>query len=368
MKKIIFFLISGVFFNNSYSQITPFESSMGKKSATYFEAIHLYKLFDKASRKVMMKTMGNTDAGFPLHLVLISNDGKFDPAVWHKQNKVVILINNGIHPGEPDGIDASLQLVKDIINNKFKLPENVVVAFIPLYNIGGALNRNNFSRVNQNGPDAYGFRGNSQNLDLNRDFAKNDSRESVSFAKIFHFLDPDIFVDNHVSDGADYQHTMTLITTQYDKLGGELGEWVRNVFDPALYKSMSAKSWDMVPYVNFETADFEKGMTQFYEQPRYSSGYAALFQTIAYVPETHMLKPYADRVHSTYALMQTIIEQASAHSNVLLKTRRKQIKNIITKTGFPLNWHLDSTQFTFIPFKGYEQAFTTSEVTGLRRM
>ena len=86
------------------------------------------------------------------------------------------------------------------------------------------MNRNSFARANQNGPESYGFRGNAQNLDLNRDFIKSDSKNARSFAEIFHYLNPDILIDNHVSDGADYQHVMTLITTQYDKLGKELGE------------------------------------------------------------------------------------------------------------------------------------------------
>src|SRR5205085_10849189 len=129
---------------------------------------------------------------------------------------------------------------------------NVVLAFIPVYNIGGCLNRNSNTRVNQNGPEEYGFRGNSQNLDLNRDFTKCDSKEARSFAQLFHYLNPDIFIDNHVSDGADYQHTMTLITTQYDKLG-TLGTYLKNTFEPAIYSGMKQKGWDMVPYVNFET-------------------------------------------------------------------------------------------------------------------
>lgn len=117
-------------------------------------------------------------------------------------NKRIILINNGIHPGEPDGIDASMLLARDIVTNKVKLPDNVVLAFIPVYNIGGCLNRSAFYRVDQNGPEEFGFRGNSQNLDLNRDFIKSDSKEARSFAEIFHLTDPDIFLDNHVSNGS----------------------------------------------------------------------------------------------------------------------------------------------------------------------
>ena len=368
MRKLILLSILIAFFNNSYAQQCRFEKTNGLESATYFEAIDWYKNLDKISSKVLVKEMGMSDAGYPLHLVLVSNHGKFEAALWHKQNKAVILINNGIHPGEPDGIDASMMLVRDIVTNKIKLPDNVALAFIPVYNIGGCLNRNSYSRANQNGPLEYGFRGNAQNLDLNRDFTKNDSKEAKAFTQIFHLLDPDILIDNHVSDGADYQHTMTLLTTQYDKLGGSLGEWLKNIFEPQLYKGMTEKSWDMVPYVNFETETPDKGMEMFYDPPRYSSGYAALFQTIGFVPETHMLKPYKDRVLSTYALSLTVIEKASINATALIAERKKAKAEVSGAKSFPFKWTVDTTKFSLITFKGYEQGFKPSDATGLNRM
>lgn len=367
--KILFYFVTFLFLSHSsFSQQTPFEKSNGKESATYFQAIEFYKNLDKSSSKIIVKEMGPTDAGYPLHLVLISNDGKFDPTQWHKQNKVVILINNGIHPGEPDGIDASMMLVRDIANQKIKLPDNVVLAFIPVYNIGGCLNRNSFSRANQNGPVEYGFRGNAQNLDLNRDFTKVDSKNARSFTQIFHYLNPDILIDNHVSDGADYKYTMTLLTTQYDKLGADLGFWLKEKFEPELFKGMAKKGREMTPYVNFERSSPDSGMVQFYDPPRYSSGYATLFQTIAFMPETHMLKPFADRVRSTYALMQTFIEQTSIYANDLLDMKRKAMNETVKEKSFPLTWKPDSSKFSMITFKGYQQAFKTSDATGLQRM
>ena len=355
-------------YQTAFSQQTPFEKSHGKETATYFQAIKFYKNVAKSSSKIVCKEMGETDAGYHLHLVMVSNDKKFDPAIWHQQNKVVILINNGIHPGEPDGIDASMMLVRNIANNKIKLPENVALAFIPVYNIGGSLNRNSFSRANQNGPIAYGFRGNAQNLDLNRDFTKNDSKESRSFVQIFHYVNPDILIDNHVSDGADYQYTMTMLTTQYDKLGVDLGNWLKQKFEPELFKGMAQKNWEMTPYINFETAVPDSGMIAFYDPPRYSSGYAALFQTIGFIPETHMLKPFADRVMSTYAFMQTVMEQANLHSKDLIAARKKALQLIETEKSFPLLWQPDSSKFSMITFKGYEQAYKKSDATGLQKM
>ncbi len=368
MKKIIVFVALCYLSAYCYSQQCRFEKTNGLESATYFEAVAWYKNLDKISPQVLVKEMGMSDAGYPLHLVLVSNDATFEPAQWHKQNKAVILINNGIHPGEPDGIDASMMLVRDIVAKKIILPNNVCLAFIPVYNIGGCLTRGTTSRANQNGPVEYGFRGNAQNLDLNRDFTKCDTKEAKAFAQIFHFLDPDILIDNHVSDGADYQHTMTLLTTQYNKLSADFGGWLRETFEPQLYKGMAEKKWDMVPYVNFETTDFGKGMEMFYDPPRYSSGYAALFQTIGFVPETHMLKPFKNRVLSTYALMQTIIEKASVNAADLIKQRNKAKAETLKEKAWPLSWAVDSTKFSTITFKGYEQAFKTSDATGLQRM
>jgi hypothetical protein len=347
---------------------TRFERLQGLESAPYAECIAYYQQLDKQYNTLSLKAFAITDAGYPLHLVLFSADGRFDPRQWHQQNKVVILVNNGIHPGEPDGIDASMMLARDLASGKVKAPANVVIGFIPIYNIGGALNRGFFSRVNQNGPLTYGFRGNSQYLDLNRDFIKSDSRDAQAFAEIFHFLDPDIFIDNHVSDGADYQHTMTLLTTQHNKLGGKLGAFLHDRFEPALYQSMDAKNWPMCPYVNFEVGNPDAGWEAFYDPPRYSSGYASLFQTMAFVPETHMLKPFKQRVESTYALMQSIIELASIHATTLIECRRADIAAVRTQKNFPLSWIADTTRNDKVLFKGYATGRKPSEVTGFDRL
>ena len=248
------------------------------------------------------------------------------------------------------------------------LPDNVAIGIIPVYNIGGCLNRNSYTRANQNGPKEYGFRGNSQNLDLNRDFIKADSKEARSFTEIFHYLNPDILIDNHVSDGADFQHTMTLIATQYNKLGPVQGKWLRESFEPLLYKSMSKKGWEMIPYVDFGNTNFDKGMRMFMDPPRYSSGYAALFNTLSFMPETHMLKAYKERVTSTYDLMVTFMNASSENAEEIKMQRAKAFQQTKNQREFPLRWLPDSTVFSKINFSGYQQAYATSEATNLPKM
>jgi hypothetical protein len=369
MRKLITTaVLTAFFFNAIAQQVTDFELSKGTETTTYKDCIAYYQQLDKAFKTIQLKTFGNTDAGYPLHVVIFSKDGSFDPSKWHQQNKVVLLVNNGIHPGEPDGIDATMLLMRDLATKNIMVPDSVVVAAIAIYNIGGSLNRGSFSRANQNGPIAYGFRGNAQNLDLNRDFIKNDSRNARTFASIFQWCNPDIFMDNHVSDGADYQHTMTLLTTQHSKLGGAIGQYLHDVFEPAIYQKMAEKKWPMCPYVNFDDANPDKGWVAFYDPPRYSSGYAALFQTMSFVPETHMLKPFADRVKSTYALMQSIIETANQSATTIKKTRRQSIAATQQQQDFPLSWKVDSSRSDQISFLGYEAGYKPSEVSGKDRL
>jgi len=368
MRRILALLLFVPFFASTQTITTKFEESKGAQTPTYQEIVNWWQKLDAASGKVKMLTMGMSDAGFPLNLIVIANNGDYNFDNIRKNNKRVILVNNGIHPGEPDGIDASMLLARDIVINKYKIPDNIVLAIIPVYNIGGCLNRSANYRVDQNGPEEFGFRGNSQNLDLNRDFIKCDSKEARSFAEIFHLTDPDVFVDNHVSNGADYQHVMTLLTTQHSKMGGVMGEYLNKEFEPGLYASMKQKGYDLVPYVSFGGNSPDAGMTAYFDGPRYSSGYATLWHTFAFVPETHMLKSYDQRVKSTYALMQSFIEFTATNSATIKKLRDQTKASVKTQTDFPISWVLDRDRSGEVTFKGYEAGRKPSDISGQPRL
>ena len=346
----------------------PFESSDGSQTSTYFETIDFWKNLAENSEKIQITEKGLTDSGFPLHLVLISNSGEFDLKKIQSENKSILLINNGIHPGEPDGIDASMLLARDISDGKFKLPDNLVLAIIPVYNIGGMLNRSADYRVDQNGPNEFGSRGNAQNLDLNRDYIKCDSKNARSFTQIFHELNPDVFVDNHVSNGADYQHVMTLLTSQHSKLGGEMGEYINRVFEPAMYKSMQKKGYDLIPYVNVWGKTPDNGWNEYVDSPRYSSGFGTLWSSFCFVPETHMLKPYAQRIDATYELMVSFIEFTSANSKEIKSLRNQTIAKEISQKEFTIGWKHNPDKFQYYLFKGFEAGYKKSEVSGLDRL
>ncbi|WP_242916793.1 M14 family metallopeptidase [Pontibacter liquoris] len=349
---------------------TPFEKGNGNQTATYDEAIAWYQKLDEAYEEVKMVPYGMTDVGRPLHLVIVSTDREFDPAAVHQKNKRVLLIQNGIHPGEPEGIDATMMLARDYLQNKKlrKQLDNVVLIIIPVYNIGGALNRNSHTRTNQNGPESYGFRGNARNLDLNRDYIKTDSRNARTFHQIFRDWNPDVFMDNHTSNGADYQHVMTLIPTQHNKMNQTLAGYVTGEMIPSLYAGMKQDKYPMVPYMNTVDETPDKGIIGFMESPRYDTGYTTLYNTIGFVPETHMLKPYKQRVDATYKLMENMIGTIHRDADEIGQARAKAQQETLTQKQFPLDWKLDTTKVKQIPFLGYAAKYKPSQVSGANRL
>ncbi len=369
--SIILLVLLGYFPVVGQGFLTVYEKSNHLETSTYQEGIGFYTQLAAKYKSVSIIEKGITDSGYPLHIVIISKSGEFDIARIKSNGKAILLINNAIHPGEPDGVEASQMLARNLVENKNlnRLLDNTVVVIIPFYNIGGVLNRNSTTRVNQNGPKEYGFRGNANNYDLNRDFIKADTRNTRSFIQLFQEIDPDVFIDTHVSNGADYQYVSTTIPTQSDKLGGTLAEFMTSELLPYHYEYMEKAGSLMTPYVNIwgmRTPD--QGYNKFIDQPRYSSGYAALFHTLGFMSETHMLKTFEQRVEATYNYILGLLTFTNANAGKIIELRTKTKESVKTQTEFPITWVLDGKKADTIIFKGYEAERPISEITGKKRL
>ena len=349
---------------------TLFEKSKGTETPTYKEVISYYTELAEAYSQISLFSFGRTDSGEPLHLVVYNREGIFNIDEIKNSTKNKILINNGIHPGESDGIDASMLLLRDIVQNdslKAKY-ENSMICVIPVYNIGGALNRNSHTRTNQNGPLEYGFRGNARNYDLNRDFIKQDTKNAATFTEIFHTVNPDVFIDNHVSNGADYQYAITHLFTQHNKLGGNLGAFLQDEMRPKIETSLENKGINITPYVNVWGTTPEAGWSQFFDSPRYSTGYTTLFHTLGLMVETHMLKPYKIRVEQTHELLLSAIDFTEENSEVIKDLRAKAADEVVAKKTYPIHFKVDKEKSRDLNFKGYEGELIPSKVTTGERL
>lgn len=368
MKLFYFLTVLIVTSHSVFSQ----SNWKGNTSPTYPELIEHLKKLDKQHMELSMFAMGPSDYGLPIYLFVI-NGGKDSTRTFQKAKAgTSILINNAIHPGEPDGINACLIWLDQWIaqgkpvetKDGKKLP---LIAFIPAYNVGGMMNRSSTSRANQNGPEEYGFRGNARNFDLNRDFIKMDSKNAFTFARIFHSLDPDVFIDNHVSNGADYQYTLTYIASMKERMSPEMKELTYVKCIPYLEKNVKQQGWDLFPYVELKGETPAQGIHAFNDLPRYAMGYASLFHSISFTVETHMLKPFPQRVQATLAFMEGIIAFTSENTLEIEAKRRSSKLWAKNLTHYAYTYQL-SEKDDSISFKGFEHSFPLHPITGLKEL
>jgi len=351
--------------------LTPFERGNGNQSTTWHECIAFYERLAADFPAVLsFFQIGSSDAGLPLHAGVVSADGVFEREHIARAGRPVFFNNNGIHPGEPEGIDACMALVRDFCMQPERLAAlgDTVFLFIPVYNVDGCLNRQASSRVNQLGPEQFGFRANGRNLDLNRDFIKCDSLAAQAFNRFFTAWDPAVMVDTHTSNGADYQYTMTLIHTQSDKLGDGLGPFLRDTMLPAIYQAMDQRGWPTCPYVNPVKITPDDGIEDFLEVPRFSTGYAALHHTIGFMPETHMLKPFADRYASMRALLEVVLAFTVAQASSIQALRRAARQAAATRRAWPVLWKPDYGRPSSFRFKGYAAVQRPSKLGNYSRL
>lgn len=381
MYRILFWLalIPSWTFGQSYDASgDPLIESENNRTPTWEETVLAYSLLADAHEQAVLIQIGRSDVGRPIHAFVCSETANeiYDLSglqTWRKKgrDRLCMLVNNAIHPGEPCGVDASFHWIQRVLDGNSpdsELLSHMDIVIIPMYNVGGALNRNCCSRTNQNGPEAYGFRGNGRNLDLNRDFVKMDSQNARAFTALFHALDPDLFVDTHTSNGADYSYTMTLITTQADKAGPLVGEFLRKSMEPAIYAGMKSRGWPTVPYVNSKSSTPNDGIIEFLETPRYSTGYTTLFGTLGFTSEAHMLKPFPDRVKATQALLEEVSSLAVREKNAIRELRILEKERLQAATILPVHWKLDAADSTMLLFEGYTSRQEISAVTRQPRL
>lgn len=344
--------------------ITYFEKTEGKGSPAYQDIISYYKTLATDFSQVQVKEMGLTDSGYPLHLVIYDPGKTFQPDSWKANRKIIVFINNAIHAGEPPGIDASMMFLRDVLLGKTEIPDDIVLAIVPICNIDGHLNRGHSHPI-KNGPIEYGTRKNVKDFDLNRDFIKADTQNTQSFQEIYHLLKPHIFIDTHEDTFNDIQHVATLIATQHNRLGGQLGNYLEKEMLTALFDRMEEKNFPMVPYVRYmENGNISAGLKHSNDNARYSTGFAALFNTIGFMPETNRLKPYKERVNSVYALFETFMEVLDKDGKRIIRMTEEDREAVKTQKSFALNYKLNQEKFKMVSYLGYKSSQKTSDVTG----
>lgn len=350
---------------------TYYEKSGFKETPRYNETLEFCERLSRNSSLISMQTIGKSLQGRDIPMLVVDKDGLSDPGRIREKGRLVVLIEACIHPGEPDGKDAMLMLLRDmVINNKNKgLLDKVSLLVIPIFNVDGHERFGPYNRINQNGPKEMGWRTNAVNLNLNRDFLKADALEMKHWLKMYQQWLPDFFMDIHTTDGADYQYEITYDIEKYGFLDSGLTRWLNDIYEPRLTKEMKNDGFLIFPYVQFKKwHDPRSGLRKSASPPLISQGYAAAQNRPAVLIETHMLKDYKTRVSATYQMVVNTLEILN-HQNETLKTLISMADKSTASPNFrkdPLTiaFKTSTTDSIMVEFAGVDYEATTSDLTG----
>lgn len=299
--------------------ITVAERTNFVRTSSYDETADFYRRLDSASEFASLQVFGKTPQGRDLQCLVVSNDRAFTPAAAHATGKVILLIQNGIHAGEIEGKDASMILLRDVLITKERtgILDSVILLVIPIINPDGHENTRRYTRSNQYGPENAGFRTTAQRYNLNRDYMKADAVEMRAWLRLWHTWLPDFFIDDHVTDGQDWQHVIAYTISWHPNAAPELRAWTRQFFDPEFMADCRQAGYPAFPYAFPIRDDFRGAYGTYVDSPRLSTGYTTLWNRPGLLIEMHSLKDYKTRVLGNRAALLAVTDVLYRHKSAL---------------------------------------------------
>ena len=352
---------------------THAESTDYRETPNYSDTVAFARRLAHASSIIEYQSFGFSGEGRELPLLIASETGAFTPGAAHAQGKAIVLIQACIHAGEPDGKDAGFALLRDIAITKSAagILNNVVLLFMPIYNTDGHERSSPYNRINQNGPADMGWRTTTTYQNLNRDYMKADTPETRAWLRLWNEWQPDLFIDCHVTDGADYRCNITYHHEHHAGVDSAIVEWERDVFGgkvaPATEAAGNIISW----YLEFiDNRDLTLGTRDFNGSPRFSTGYVPSRNRPGILIETHMIKDYRSRVIGTYDFLRSALTEVNRDPERLRRVGREADERTVAAgkdfdvaRSYPLDFKL-TDDVTPFDLKAFQYETEQSEVSG----
>ncbi len=344
---------------------TPAEISEFETTPLYAETLAFLEALETASPLVRIVDYDRSVEGRPLKLIIASRDPAAATGPKAPASPARVLTECGIHPGEIDGKDAGLMLLRDMVHRgREGLLDGVDWYFIPVVNPDGHERRSAFSRPNQRGPEEQGWRASAQGLNLNRDFVKLDSPEMRSVVQLINQIEPDLFIDMHVTDGLDYQYDITFgFQDPLYSASPAISDWLETRYRPTVAGGM--RSLGHIPGPLILARDDrrpELGLMLPAFPPRFSHSYGDQRHLATVLVENHSLKPVRQRILGTYALLEASLALAARDVGALrAATQADQSRRPATSV---LTWDLADEPVRHVAFHGMASDFYLSPASG----
>ncbi|MDH4020582.1 MAG: M14 family metallopeptidase [Xanthomonadales bacterium] len=346
--------------------ITPAERTQLSATPDYKETIDWLRGLVAVAPELEMVTIGKSLQGRDIWMVIASADRAFSAQAMKKSGKPLLLAHSGIHAGEIDGKDAGMMLLRDmtVADRRRELLAESSFLFIPILNVDGHERKSAFNRINQRGPVEMGWRTNARNQNLNRDFTKLDTEGVRALIGVFRQWEPDLYLDLHVTDGADYQYDITFGGNGRNGWSPAIGNWIEDIYRPAIGQALSENGHEPGGLIFAANGmDMKDGLLTWSGNPRFSNGYGDAAHLPTILVENHSLKPYKRRVLGTYVLLAETLELLGREADSLRKATQTDQQR--RPKSIPLAFERDQTSpAQTVSFKGIASERFQGPVSG----
>lgn len=353
--------------NKEADLTTTFEKSDCLETDDYEGTIAYSKQLAKQFKEVHYQSIATTAQGREVPLLIVDENGYTKPKKIRKSGKTIILVESCIHPGEPNGKDAMFLLIRNMLRGRENgdLLKDFSFLFLPVLSPDGLANFSPFNRINQNGPKEMGWRVNANGFNLNRDFTKLDTPELRGFVALFNRWQPDLFFDTHATNGADYQYVTTYSIEDFGNYDPNISDWLNRVWEPKIRTAMASLGFPITRYIEFHPwGDPTAPLFDESFSAMFSEAYTTARNCPGILLETHMLKPYKDRVLSTYNMivetLRIILDNPEGFKNALAEAK----KNDLYVKEIPINMQSELNDTLWTDFLGYRFDTVYSDITG----
>lgn len=369
--KILLTCLAGLFFLAGPASATPenlktqAEESGFQRTGRYEEVPRLCQAFvERWPQYCATSTFGTTPEGRPMQVLVASQTGALTPEQARASGIPVLLIQGGIHSGEIDGKDAGFLALRQLLESDGL--RQIVVVFVPVFNVDGHERFGRYNRPNQVGPEEMGWRVTSQNLNLNRDYTKAEAPEMQAMLGLLNRWDPTLYVDLHVTDGAEFQPEIAnLIEPIF------VGDPNLQPIGKALQKDVNRRlseqgclALDFYPSLR-NPQDPASGFSDGAYVPRFSTGYWALHNRLSMLVETHSWKDYARRVELTRKTILALVELANRDGVSWVQAEAAADRSALLLGGQTIALsHKNTDHHRDIYFPGYAYKKTPSQISG----
>ncbi len=346
---------------------TTFEKSNCLETDDYEGTIAYAKQLAKQFKEVHYQSIATTAQGREVPLLIVDENGYTKPKKIRKSGKTIILVESCIHPGEPNGKDAMFLLIRNMLRGRENsdLLKSFSFLFIPVLSPDGLANFSPFNRINQNGPKEMGWRVNANGFNLNRDFTKLDTPELRGFVEMFNRWQPDLFFDTHATNGADYQYVTTYSIEDFGNYDPNISDWLNRVWEPKIKTAMADLGFPITRYIEFHPwGDPTAPLFDESFSAMFSEAYTTARNCPGILIETHMLKPYKDRVLSTYNMIVETLRIISDNPEIFKNAVSEAKKNDLSIKEIPINMQSDLNDTLWTDFLGYRFDTVYSDITG----